>query len=162
MTDAPIPESVDPSPAVPDAVAEARPNPRPRPPLRGRKLSKQRPSVRGPKMPKPVTAWYRMEAMFDGHAREILKVGEEHVTLLGWVPPDNAVAVCLIPPSITHTQGQALQKILEANFRAPVLLLTDTIQLVKLKPISDGKARLLMAAAAGNVLQYERGVDGPT
>jgi len=101
--------------------------------------------------------WYRLTAFFDGKAQQVLRVNDEDVLLSGWVPPDNDVCVVLVPPSVSNEQGIALQKILEANFRHSVLLLTNTTQLVRLKPISDVTANQIMGKAANvkpAVLQF--------
>lgn len=102
--------------------------------------------------------WYRLTAFFDGKAQQVLRVNNEDVLLAGWVPPDNDVCVCLVPPSVSNEQGVALQKILEANFRHAVLVLTNTTQLVRLKPISDVRANQIMGLAKNvpaSVLQFE-------
>jgi hypothetical protein len=101
--------------------------------------------------------WYKLEAFFDGKAQTVCDVNGEDVVLAGWIPPENEVAVCLAPTSITHDQGMALEKLLEANFRSPVVVLTNNIQLVKLKPVLDSVARKLIGAGEGDVVQFERG-----
>ena len=88
--------------------------------------------------------WYKLVSFFSNRAQEVMKVQEEEVVLSGWVPPDKDLAVCLVPTSITHEQGLALQKLLEANFSKPVLLLSNNIQLAKLKPISNAEAKRIM------------------
>lgn len=101
--------------------------------------------------------WYRLTAFFDGKSQQVLRVNEEDVLLAGWVPPDNDVCICLVPPSVSNEQGVALQKILEANFRHSVLVLTNTTQLVRLKPISDVTANQILGKAKNvppSVLQF--------
>ena len=93
-----------------------------------------------PKKPR----WHRMEAFWEKGAQSVMKVGDEDIVLCGWVPPYNDVAVCVVPPSITQQQGLALQKILEANLRAPCLVLTSNTQLVRLKPIPEAEALRIM------------------
>lgn len=79
--------------------------------------------------------------------------------MCGYLPPENEVAVALVPPAITHEQGVALQKLLEANMRAPVMVLTNNVQLVQLRPIPEARAREALAAG-GEVVQFQRGDDG--
>lgn len=100
--------------------------------------------------------WYKMTSFFNGEAREIVKVNGESVVLSGWVPPDDDLGVCLVPASITHEQGMALRKILEANFKAPMLLLTNNVQLAKLKPITPNEADQLMAADKHDILHMDQ------
>jgi len=101
--------------------------------------------------------WYKMISFFQDPAQGVMRVQNEDIVLSGWVPPDMDCAICLTPPSITHDQGLALQKILEANFRKPVLLLTNNTQLVRLKPISDGEAEKIMKGELdGSIVQVSR------
>jgi hypothetical protein len=85
-----------------------------------------------------------MVSFFDGETQEVAQMGEEQILLPGWVPPDNDCAVCLVPTSITREQGVALQKLLEANLRTKVMVLTNNVQLVRLKAISDKDAAEIM------------------
>jgi hypothetical protein len=103
--------------------------------------------------------WYRLEALFDRKAQTVMKVEGGDVVLAGFIPPENEVALCLAPPAITHEQGLALQKLLEANFRSPVVVLTNNVQLVRLKPITAAEARRVMQETTGEVVQFGRGED---
>jgi len=114
-----------------------------------------------PKRPRPKVvkaereSWYQMTALFDGEAKTTMEINGESVLTLGWVPPDNEVAVVLVPPSVTHEQGKAIQKMIEANFRKPVIVLTNTTQLVRLRKISSSRASKLMGdAGAGDIMQW--------
>jgi len=113
--------------------------------------------------------WFKMTSFFDGKSKSLMKVNEEDVILCGWVPPDMDCAVCLVPPSVTHEQGLALQKMIEANVRKPVLVLTSNTQLVRLKPVSDayaakvmqgdeGDGQIIQVSASGEVSE-EEGID---
>lgn len=72
------------------------------------------------------------------------------------IPPLNEVPVCLVPTSIMAEQGLALQKLLEAHFRAPVLVFTNNIQLAKLKPISESEAQKMMEQERDQVIVWEK------
>lgn len=98
--------------------------------------------------------WYTMESFFKSDSQLVMKVGDEDIVLCGWVPPYNEVAVCLVPSSITQQQGLALQKILEANLRAPVLVLTNNTQLVRLKQISESEAIRIMNEGDPNAIVH--------
>jgi len=104
--------------------------------------------------------WYRMTAFWDDDAKSVMKVGDADIALCGWVPPDMDVAVVLVPTSVTQEQGLALQKIIEAQVRKPVLVLTNNTQLVRLKPISDSAAKKLMEKSDGEVVQISPGANG--
>ena len=104
--------------------------------------------------------WYKLEALFDNKAMAVCKVEGGDVVLAGWVPPDNEVAICLAPPCITHEQGLALQKLLEANLRAPVVVLTNNIHLAKLRPVTNAEAREIMGDAKGEIVQFTGDEDG--
>ena len=109
------------------------------------------------KVVKPKAQWYEMVAFFDGPAKAVMKINGEDVLLAGWVPPDNDVAIVLVPPSVNQEQGLGLEKILEAQFRKPVMVLTNNVQLVRLKPLTEGKARELMKVQeGGSLLQFTR------
>jgi hypothetical protein len=102
--------------------------------------------------------WHKLVSFFDGAAKSILQVNDADVVLQGWVPPDNECAVVLVPTSVTHEQGLALQKIIEAQLRRPVLVMTNNTQLVRLRPITDAEAKRVMEqeAIGGQVIQIER------
>lgn len=126
--------------------------------LRKVKMGKPRTRKEVPK----TESWYRMTTFFDNDAKTIMKVGEEDILLSGWVPPDGDLALCLAPTSLSHDQGLALTKLLEANLRKPVLLLTNNVQLVKLKPITDGEAETIMESDKGEILHYAKGGEEQT
>jgi len=102
--------------------------------------------------------WYRLTAFFDQTAKKVIKVGEEDVLLCGHLPPDNECAVVTVPPSVTQDQGLALQKIIEGSLRKPVLILTNNTQLMRLKPITDARAKKIMGGQekAGEIVQIEK------
>ena len=131
-----------------------------KPPENGksRRLAKRVVKIQRKKTTKPAERrtrphWYKLECFWSGEAQPVMKVNDENVLLVGWIPPDNDVAVCLVPPSVGQEQGLALEKILEANLRAPVLVLTNNTQLVKLAPISDAEAQRIMKEGADAVIQ---------
>jgi hypothetical protein len=108
--------------------------------------------------------WYEMVAMFDGEAKQVMALDKgERVVMAGVIPPDMDVAICLVPPSVTNHQGLALQKILEAQFRKSVLVLSNNIQLVRLKAISQGRATMIMMEGKedAEVIHIEKGARGP-
>jgi hypothetical protein len=115
------------------------------------KLPKKKGAPRKPSRPKK-PHWYRMESFWEKNAQSVMKVGDEDIVLCGWVPPYNDVAVCVVPPSITQQQGLALQKILEANLRAPCLVLTNNTQLVRLKQIPEAEALRIMEEGAPDAI----------
>lgn len=51
------------------------------------------------------------------------------------------LAVCTVPQSTLEEQGNLLRNMIEANLRTKVLLLTENIHLIKLKPISTATAK---------------------
>jgi hypothetical protein len=114
------------------------------------KSSKKKVAVSKSRPKKP--HWFRMESFWEKNAQSVMKVGDEDIVLCGWVPPYNDVAVCLVPPSITQQQGLALQKILEANLRAPCLVLTSNTQLVRLKQIPEAEALRIMEEGAPDAI----------
>lgn len=127
--------------------------------ISGRKHPKKRKRMASEVLKKP--AWFKMVSFFDSDAKSIMKINQEDVVLSGWVPPDNDCAVCLVPSSVTHEQGLALQRIIEGQTRKPVLILTNNVQLVRLKPISDAQAaKCIGGQAHGEVVQVEAGSTG--
>lgn len=107
--------------------------------------------------------WFKFTAMFDQAAKSVLKINNEDVVLCGWIPPDMDCSVVLVPTSVTHEQGLALQKIIEAQTRKPVLVLTNNTQLVRLKPITDAEAKRIMEASEdgqGEIVQVQAGSNG--
>lgn len=92
--------------------------------------------------------WYQLTGLWDGQAKEVIKLGEEQVVMLGFLPPRMEVAVCVVPPSVTTEQGEAVTKLLEANFQKPVVVLSNNIQLARLRPVSAKRAREMMATKA--------------
>jgi hypothetical protein len=119
--------------------------------------------------------WYRMVEFFDGPARVVTSVNDADVLLQGVLyevdfpcPKCGAtvhldkiklqedgtadlspqLGICLIPQeAVSNEQGEALRRMLEANLRMPVLLISNNVQMVQLKPISK--------AAADAILQEE-------
>jgi hypothetical protein len=122
---------------------------------RGKRQWPQRTNV---KIIKRKERWYEMVAMFDGEAKQVLELGgKDRVVMTGTIPPDDDVAICLVPPSVSNEQGLALQKILEANFRKTVLVLSNNIQMVRLKPISMRRAtEIIERGNDGQVVQIAR------
>lgn len=119
--------------------------------------SRRRKRIKNP-LHKP--KWYKMVAFFDGEAQQVMEVKGANVLLQGWLPPDDDLGVCAVPTSITHEQGLALEKILEANFKRPLLVLTNNIQLAKLKPITELEAKQIMQNEfMGSVLHVEKESD---
>lgn len=100
--------------------------------------------------------WYRMTQFFDGPAKKIADVGDEEIVLSGFVEPDKDLAVVLVPPSVTHEQGKALEMTLKAQFGVSVLVLSNNIQLVKLKPIPEVLAKELMERGGADVVHYSK------
>jgi len=99
--------------------------------------------------------WYQMVSYFDHEAKTIMEVPGGEVVLSGWVPPDNECAVVLAPTSITQEQGLALQKLVEANFRRPVLVLTKNVQLVRLQKITATEAQKIIEGTDEDVKVIE-------
>jgi hypothetical protein len=125
---------------------------------------KERKAKRGRKDILKKEQWYKMVAMFDSDAKAVMQVGGENILLCGWVPPDMDCAIVLVPTSITQEQGLAIEKIIEANLRKPVLVLSQNTQLVRLKPISDGLAEKIMKGEADGhdkILQISQAEAGP-
>jgi hypothetical protein len=56
---------------------------------------------------------------------------------------------------VTHEQGQALEMTLKAQFGVSVLVLSNNIQLVKLKPIPEATAQEMMKEGA-DVIHYSK------
>lgn len=55
------------------------------------------------------------------------------------------LGLCLIPQdAVSNNQGEALRRMLEANLRMPVLLLTDNVSMVRLRPIHEGEAQRIL------------------
>jgi len=101
-----------------------------------------------------------MQSLFDGPSKAIENVNGEDILLKGSLPPDNDIAVCLVPPSVIHDQGIVLEKVLESKLRQPVLVLTNNVQLVRLKPISDAAAKKVMSEHDhSQVIQFARQED---
>ena len=134
-----------------------------------RKLGRTRRFARGSKPKPPPKAkphqvkpyWYKMAAFWSEDAQEVMKVNDEGVLLCGNLPPDNDVAVVLVPTSCTQEQGMAIQKMMEANMRGPVVVLSNNTQLVRLEPISDAEAKQIMEAGSGRqeIIQVEKPED---
>lgn len=121
--------------------------------------------------------WYQMRRFFDGPAKTITPVNDANVILQGVIYEANfacpkcghavhmdrirltedgkadlspQLGVCLIPQeAISNQQGEALRRMLEANLRMPVVLLSDNIQLVELRPIHQATADRILGEASG-------------
>lgn len=119
--------------------------------------------------------WYRMVDFFDGPAKAVTRVNEADVLLQGVLyeadfpcpkcgakvhldkinlkENDNAdlspqLGLCLIPQeAVGNQQGEALRRMLEANLRMPVLLISNNVQMVRLKPIMQGEADRILEGA---------------
>lgn len=66
------------------------------------------------------------------------------------------LAVCSVPTqAISNVQGEALRGVLSANLRLPTMLLSNNIQLARLKPISEDMAKRIMSDE-GKVLAEEK------
>jgi hypothetical protein len=94
--------------------------------------------------------WYKVARLWDQAARKEIRLEDGDVVALGRIPPEAEVMVCLVPTSITAQQGMALQKILEAQYRGPVLVLTNNVQLARLREISDLEAAKIMAETSND------------
>ena len=94
--------------------------------------------------PQRKECWYQLVSFFETDGKSIMSIDGENVLLSGWLPPDYDCAVVVVPTSVTQEQGIALQRLMEANLRHPVLVLTNNTQLVRLKPISDQLAESIM------------------
>ena len=117
--------------------------------------------------------WYRMEAFFDGKAQAVTEVGDAQIVLQGTIY-EGAVAcpacdakvhldkitltkdaradlspqlgICLIPQeAVSNTQGEGLRRLLEANLRMPVVLISNNVQLVQLRPIHEAEADRILS-----------------
>ena len=116
--------------------------------------------------------WFRMEALFDGPAKRIQVLENTDVLLRGVkyrgeitcgccghtiktaqlsvkggiedkldLTPE--LAICTVPPAIMEEQAEFLRITSEAQLRMPVMLLTDNVHYVRLRPISGGLAKKL-------------------
>jgi hypothetical protein len=142
--------------------------------------------------------WYRMTQFFDGASQVVTEINDAEVLLQGVLyeavfpcPKCGAkvhmdkiklkedgtadlspqLGLCLIPhEAIGNQQGEALRRMLEANLRMPVLLISNNVQMVRLKPISqqaaheilkganeDGQAEGRLVAFTGGDRQEEQG-----
>jgi len=127
--------------------------------------------------------WFKMAALFDFPSKRVAQVGDGEDVLIKGVryraeitcggcgksikvnqlnTKDGGedklelmpeLAVCVVSRSILEEQGETLRRMLEANLRMPVLLLTDNVHLVKLKPISNAVAKSIMDQAAADDLK---------
>jgi hypothetical protein len=127
---------------IPSAVAEAADNSR----------IESRPGV-ADLMRKP--KWVKLVEFWDAPSKRIMDVSDKNILLQGTI--EDNLAVCLVPQAIGPTQGDALRQLLEANLRMSVLLLTDNVQLMRMKVISDGIANAIMQ---GSVRVKSEGADG--
>lgn len=95
------------------------------------------------------TAWYEMTSLFDGEAKQVLELeGAQRAVISGEY---GEVVICLVPTSMTNRQGQVCQQILEAKLGRDVLLLSNNIQLVKLRAISNERAQYIRAGGGSGV-----------
>jgi hypothetical protein len=59
------------------------------------------------------------------------------------------LGMCLIPQeAVGNQQGEALRRMLEANLRMPVLLMSNNVQMIRLKPIMQAEADRILEGAA--------------
>lgn len=70
------------------------------------------------------------------------------------------LAVCTVPcEAVSNEQGEALRRLLSANLRLPTLVLTNNVQLVKLKPITEARAKDVMLKE-GTILEDQKKIEG--
>lgn len=134
--------------------------------------------------------WYRMTEFFDGTAKAITNVNNADVLLQGVLyevdfscPKCGAkihldkiklredgtadlspqLGLCLIPQeAVSNQQGEALRRMIEANLRMPVLLISNNVQMVRLKPIHQAEADRILEGAgkdgeAGKLVAFKSG-----
>jgi hypothetical protein len=63
---------------------------------------------------------------------------------------------CVVPPSIGSSQAEGLRRMLEANHRMPLVLLTNNVHMVRLKEIPNHIARKIISEGAENEKRPER------
>ncbi|MBT8428296.1 MAG: hypothetical protein KJN79_00140 [Gammaproteobacteria bacterium] len=135
--------------------------------------------------------WYRMTRFFDGDAQMVTEVGDAEVLLQGTIYETTVtcqcgnkihldriklredgradlspqLGMCLIPQeAVSNSQGDALRRMLEANLRQPVVLISNNVQLVQLKPIHQAEADRILSggdpddgqAAEGSVVAFSQ------
>jgi hypothetical protein len=67
------------------------------------------------------------------------------------------LGMCLIPQeACSNAQGEALRRMLEANLRMPVLLMSNNVQMVRLRPVSKAEADRIL----GETDATEEGAEG--
>jgi len=98
--------------------------------------------------------WYKVTRLWDQAAKKEIHLEAGDVVALGRIPPEGEVMVCLVPTMITHQQGIALQKILEAQYGGPVLVLTNNVQLARLQEISDLEAAKIMKETTDAIVEW--------
>lgn len=91
------------------------------------------------------------------HILENLRVkGDPRVELNGnsngaTIKIQPSLTVCVVPPdSISQNQAMHLQKMIIANLRSPLLLISNNVQLVQLKEISESTAKKIMISKSQN------------
>lgn len=107
--------------------------------------------------------WYEVVSMFDGEAKKILEVAGHDVVVRGTLrlgEEYEQLAVCMIPQlNYPMSQLEVIRQATEASIRLPVLLLTDNVQLCRLRRITDKQAAKLMKH--GLELDDAEGADRP-
>lgn len=60
------------------------------------------------------------------------------------------LGLCLVPQeAISNVQGEGLRRMLEANLRMPVLLMSTNVQMAKLRPIHQAEADRILSEKGG-------------
>jgi hypothetical protein len=116
------------------------------------------------------TAWFQLKGLFDDPAKKVMELNKTNVICQGEIYEgvfkcdcgaehklENikicderlqlcpTLMFCMVPPeAIGNAQGNQLQAMLQANLRAPVMVLTNNIQLVQLEEIDEETAKKLM------------------
>jgi hypothetical protein len=96
--------------------------------------------------------WYKIECLFDQKAQKVMQIGDADILLreMYYVKSENGktgepeLAICQVPTAIGRAQGANLQHLLEANLRVPVVVLTNNINMVKLKAVTDEEAEKVL------------------
>lgn len=91
--------------------------------------------------------WYRLAAFYSEPAKEIIKAGDHGILLQGLQYDQQGepiLAVCSVSCAVAPDQGRQLERLLQANLRMPVLILTDNVKLARLQRISEAQARAIM------------------
>ena len=91
--------------------------------------------------------WYKLIALYDEPAQKIMEVEQHDIVLTGMEylsDGEPKLAVCSVPTSLPDNMGEPLRRLLEANLRCPVLVLTNNVQLAQLKRISFAEAKAIL------------------